>query len=97
MTSDGEPDFEGDVAVLAFGMTAENSVVVTDDRPVRKVCKTLGVSLSGSIGVLVASVEKGTLDPDAAEDALVATDEVGARLSARLLRRAERLIEKAAE
>jgi predicted nucleic acid-binding protein len=90
-------DYEGDVALLAFGTTAENPVVVTDDRPLRNACKTLGVSLSGSIGVLIAAVERGTLAPDEAKDALVAFDEVGARLSARLLRRAENLIDRAGE
>lgn len=95
--SDGDPDFEGDVALLALGTTAENPVVVTDDKPLRDACKALGVALSGSIGVLVAAVERGALGPDEATDALVAMDEVGARLSARLLRRAERLIERAGD
>lgn len=89
--------FEGDVALLAFGTTAENPVVVTDDKPLRKACKALGVSLSGSIGVLVAAVEGGHLGPEEAKDGLLAMDEVGARLSARLLRRAEKLIDRAAE
>lgn len=88
-------NFEGDVALLAFGTTAENPVVVTDDKPLRKACKALGVSLSGSLGVLVAAVEQGSLGADDAKDALVAMDEVGARLSARLLRRAENLIDQA--
>jgi predicted nucleic acid-binding protein len=90
-------DFEGDVALLALGMTAENPVVVTDDKPLRQACKALGVSLSRSIGVLVASVERGTLSGDDAKDALVAMDEVGARLSASLFRRAERPIEQATD
>ncbi|WP_128477525.1 DUF3368 domain-containing protein [Halorussus pelagicus] len=94
---DDAPEFEGDVALLALGMVVENPVVVTDDKPLRKACKALGVSLSGSIGVLVAAVETGVLDPDAAKDALVTMDEVGARLSARLLRRAEKLVDSAAE
>lgn len=88
-----DPKFEGDVSLLEFGTIAENPVVVTDDKPLRNACKALGVSLSGSIGVLVAAVEHGSLDPDDAKDALVAMDEVGARLSVRLLRRAERLID----
>jgi predicted nucleic acid-binding protein len=95
--SGSELDFEGDVALLAFGTAAENPVVVTDDKPLRDACKALSVPLSGSIGVLVAAVERGRLDPDEAKEALVAMDEVGARLSARLLRRAEKLVEQAAE
>ena len=96
-SDDDANDFEGDVALLAFGTTAEDPVVVTDDKPLRKACKALGVSLSGSIGVLIAAVERGSLEADEAKDALVAMDEVGARLSARLLRRAERLIDRTTE
>ncbi|WP_435180042.1 DUF3368 domain-containing protein [Halorussus sp. AFM4] len=88
---------EGDVALLALGTTAEDPVVVTDDKPLRKACKALGVPVSGSIGVIVAAVERGRLDVAEAKDALVAMDEVGARLSARLLRRAERLIDDAGD
>ena len=93
--SDDAPEFEGDVALLALGTTAENPVVVTDDKPLRNACKALGIALSGSIGVIMAAVERDALDSAAAKDALVAMDEVGARLSARLLRRAERRIDAA--
>lgn len=96
----GSPDPEptgGDVALLASALESSPVVVVTDDKPVRQACKALGVPLSGSIGVVIAAVERGDLDPDTAKDSMVAMDEIGARLSARLLRRAERLIDAAAE
>lgn len=86
----------GDVALLALGLADDSGVIVTDDKPLRKTCKALSVPVSGSIGVLIAAVERDDLDPEEAKDALVAMDEVGARLSARLLRRAERLIDEAA-
>lgn len=91
----------GDLALLTlgvhFGLVLDDTVViVTDDKPLRKTCRALGIPVSGSIGVLIAAVERGDLDPEGAKDALVAMDEVGARLSARLLRRAERLIDQAA-
>jgi predicted nucleic acid-binding protein len=88
--------WSGDVALLAFGLGDENAVVVTDDGPLRKACKALGVTVSGSIGVLVAAVEHGNLEPDDAKDALVAMDETEARLSASLVKRAEALIDDAA-
>lgn len=74
----------------------DSSVVVTDDRPLRETCKALSIPVSGPTGVLVRAVERGDLTPDDAKDALLAMDEVGARLSASLLRRAERLIDDAA-
>ena len=86
----------GDVALLAQAIDTDDAVVVTDDKPLRKTCKALGISVSGSIGVVIAAVERGDLDPEEAKDALVAMDEVGAHLSARLLRRAERMIDNAA-
>lgn len=90
-------DITGDIALLALGLVDQDGVVVTDDKPLRKACKTLQVPISGSIGVLIAAVKRGNLDADGAKDALVAMDEVGPRLSARLFRRAERLIDAAAE
>lgn len=86
----------GDIALLAHALESDDLVVVTDDKPLRKACKALGVPISGSIGVVIAAVERGDLEHDEAKDALVAMDEVGARLSARLLRKAERLIDDTA-
>lgn len=92
-----ESEITGDVALLALGLVDDDGVVVTDDKPLRKTCKTLQVPVSGSISVLMAAVKRGELGADGAKNALVAMDEVGARLSARLLRRAERLIDEVTE
>lgn len=90
-----ESEISGDVALLSLGLADDSGVVVTDDKPLRKACKALGIPISGSIGVVIAAVEQGELDPDEAKDTVVAMDEVGARLSASLLRKAERLIDEA--
>lgn len=87
----------GDVALLAAALESAATVVITDDKPLRKACKALGIPVAGSIGVIISAVERGDIDAEAAMAALVAMDEVGARLSARLLQRAEGLIEDAAE
>lgn len=92
-----DDDWSGDVALLAFGLGADDAVAVTDDGPLRRACKALGVTVSGFIGVLVAAVERGDLESGDAKDALVAMDETGARLSASLVRRAEKLIDDAAD
>ena len=88
-------DPSGDVALLALGLATDDPVVVTDDKPLRKTCKALGVPLSGSIGVVIAAVERDALEPEEAKRLITAMDEVGARLSARLFRKAERLIDEA--
>lgn len=89
--------YAGDVALLALALREPDSVVVTDDRPLRKTCKALSVSVSGSIGVLVRSVETGELPADEARERLYAMDEIGARLSASLVKRAEKLIDDASD
>lgn len=90
-------DCAGDVALLALGLQKGSPVIVTDDKPLRKACKALSIPVSGSIGVLIRAVERGELDADVATDKLYAMDEVGARMSASLVRKAERLIEEAGD
>lgn len=99
---DEEAAPEGDVGILGLALLRDHNraihgqpVVLTDDKPLRNACKALSIPVSGSIGVLVRAVERGDLDPDDAKAALVAMDEVGARLSASLMRKAERLIDDA--
>lgn len=95
--ADEEDEFGGDIALLAAAMGLGDVVVVTDDKPLRKTCKALSIPVSGSIGVLVRAVERGDLEADVAKDKLYAMDEVGARLSASLIRRAEKMITEAAD
>ncbi len=94
-------NWHGDLALLTIALRYEGKsdgvVVITDDKPLRTTCKALAIPISGSIGVVIAAVERGDLDPEEAKDALVAMDEVGAHLSARLLRRAERMIDDTAD
>lgn len=94
--SEDASDWGGDVALLASALRSEDTVVVTDDKPLRQTCKALSIPVSGSIGVLVRAVERGDLAEDEAKAKLEAMDEVGARLSASLYRKAERMIEDAA-
>lgn len=92
---DPSDEVAGDVALLALALATEECVVVSDDKPLRKTCKALSIPLSGSIGVLIRAVERGDLRASEAKAKLLAMDEVGARLSATLLRRAEAMIETA--
>ncbi|KOX93564.1 hypothetical protein AMS69_06455 [Haloarcula rubripromontorii] len=87
----------GDVALLTGAQLADECVVITDDKPLRQACKSISIPVSGTIGVLVRAVETRDIEPDAAKETLYAMDEVGARLSASLVKRAERLIDDAAD
>lgn len=93
----GHLEIEGDIALLAIAMEWDGCVVVTDDKPLRKSCKALSIPVSGSIGVLIRAVERGDLQAEVAMDKLYAMDEVGARLSASLIKRAEKMIEEASD
>lgn len=88
-------DWGGDIPLLAAATYYKDSVVATDDKPLREACTVLSVPVSGSNGALIRAVERGDLEAEEAKVKLEAMDEVGARLSARLLKRAERLIDDA--
>lgn len=92
--TDGE---SGDAGLLAHALgTDDPVVVVTGDKPLRQTCKTLSVPVSGSIGVVIRAAERGAGGGAEAKELVYAMDEVGARLSASLVKRAERLIDDAA-
>jgi predicted nucleic acid-binding protein len=88
---------DGDVALLTGARLADECVVITDDKPLRRTCKSTSIPISGTIGVLVRAVETGDIDPDTAKEKLYAMDEVSARLSASLVKRAAQLIDDAAD
>ncbi len=88
--------YNGDILLLAHALAASNAVVVTDDRPLRKCCRTLSIPVAGSLAVLIRAAERGDTDPARATAILLSMDEVGPRLSASVLRRAEQLIAETA-
>jgi predicted nucleic acid-binding protein len=88
---------DGDVALLTIALGEDNPILVTDDKPLRQTCKSLSIPVSGSIGVLIRAVECDAIEPDEAKSKLYAMDEVGARLSASLVKRAEKLIDDASD
>jgi predicted nucleic acid-binding protein len=100
----GHPYVEGDIGLLALALLRDDPerrldspVVVTDDKPLRQTCKALSVPVSGSIGILVRAVERGAIEAEEAKNTLYAMDEVGARFSASLMKRAENLIDEAGD
>ncbi|WP_136716674.1 DUF3368 domain-containing protein [Halorientalis salina] len=89
--------YNGDIFLLAQALAVPGTTVVTDDKPLRRCCRRLSIPVAGSVAVLVRAVERGTLGPARATATLFAMDKVGPRLSASVLRDAERLIAEAAE
>ncbi|MFC6861965.1 DUF3368 domain-containing protein [Halomicroarcula sp. GCM10025817] len=88
---------DGDVALLTAARLTDTAVILTDDKPLRNTCQSLSIPVSGTIGILVRAVETGALEPNEAKTKLYAMDDVGARLSASLVRRAETLLDDAGD
>ena len=101
---DGHAKIEGDIGLLALALLRDHPerdldspVVVTDDKPLRETCQALSIPVSGSLGVLVRAVERGDIEPAEAKEKLYAMDRAGAHLSASLVKRAEQLLDDAAD
>ena len=89
--------YNGDILLLAHALAAPDAVVITDDNPLRKCCRTLSIPVAGSLAVLIRAAERGDADPARATALLLSIDEVGPRLSASALRTAEQLIAETTE
>lgn len=96
----GDDDRNGDVEIVAhvLARTSSGSTVgvVSDDRRVRTTAGGLGATVTGTLGVVVRSVEAGR-DPDDAKALLRRLDEQGLHMTAGLRERADELVEEAAE
>jgi len=95
----GETTENGDVhliaTVLAYTADEEPVGVVSDDRRVRTTARGLGATVTGTIGVVVRSVEEG-LDRDEAHELVDRLDAHGLHMTGSLRDTAYSLIDEAA-
>lgn len=84
--------YHGDVLLLAHALAGPDTLVLTDDRPLRDACRRLSVPVAGSVGLVVWAVQAGALDPGTGTATLHALDTVGPQLTPAIRRRAEQLI-----
>lgn len=95
----GETTANGDVhliaAVLAYTADEEPIGLVSDDRRVRTTARGLGATVTGTIGVVVRSVDEG-LDQDDAHDLVDRLDAHGLHMTGSLRDKAYSLIDAAA-
>ena len=96
----GEEDKIGDVYLIGavLGYTADDLPVgiVSDDRRVRTTARGLGAIVTGTIGVVVRSVEEG-LDREEAYTLVDRIDSHGLHMTGNLREKAYSLIDEAAE
>ena len=83
-------------AVLIHTEADEDVGVVSDDRRVRTVARGLGARVTGTVGVVVRSVEEG-LSAHEAKSVVRRVDEHGLHMTAELREKAFELVEAAAD
>jgi predicted nucleic acid-binding protein len=95
-----ENEMNGDVAITAACLEyrSEDSFwgVVSDDRRVRMVAKSLGATVTGTIGVVVRAVHEG-MSPDEAKELVRRLDSQGLHMTGELRETAYRLVDEAAK
>lgn len=85
------------VAEVLQAVERDRSIaIVSDDRRVRTVCRGLGATVTGTIGVIVRAVDEG-LPPAAGKRLVRRIDDHGLHLTGELRDRADELIEDAAD
>ena len=96
----GEEEQNGDVSLVAatLAYTADDLAVgiVSDDRRVRTTARGFGATVTGTVGVIVRSVEEG-LDREEAYSLVRQIDSHGLHMTGELREKAYSLIDDAAE
>jgi predicted nucleic acid-binding protein len=92
-------EWDGDVAIVAATLqhddADESVLVLSDDKPLRRIVTGFGASVSGTLGVVVYAVEEG-MAADRALTVVDRIDESGLHLSRELRSRVEELVEEEA-
>lgn len=94
----GEQEQNGDVALIArvLAHDGDNITVVSDDQRVRTVARTLGATVTGTVGIVVRAVTAGRLTPEEAKDLVRRLDNHGLHMTGELREQADKLIDDAA-
>ena len=96
-TTLGEPERNGDVALIArvLAHDGDEIAVVSDDQRVRTMARTLGATVTGTIGIVVRAVSAGRLTAAEAKALVRRLDSHGLYLTGELRDRADELIDDA--
>ena len=76
----------GEAETIALGLEKSNALVVLDDGAARRAATAAGLSIVGTVGVLLRAKERGCIG--AVRPAVVRLEELGFRISERVRRRA---------
>ena len=94
----GEQGQNGDVALIArvLAHDGDDIAVVSDDQRVRTMARTLGATVTGTVGIVVRAVTAGRLTAEEAKDLVRRLDSHGLHMTGELRERADELIDDAA-
>lgn len=93
----GETAQNGDVALIARVLADDAVAVVSDDQRVRTMARTLGATVTGTIGVVVRAVSAGRITTDEGTELVRRLDSHGLHLTGELREQADDLIAEAAD
>jgi predicted nucleic acid-binding protein len=74
----------GDSDIVALLIDSPSSIIATDDKRLRNVCRALGGKVTGTLGILINSVKKQNISKEEALMLLDKLNEIGFRMSLEL-------------
>ncbi|HUX99848.1 MAG TPA: DUF3368 domain-containing protein [Candidatus Deferrimicrobium sp.] len=90
----GDRNESGDSDIVAFLLDFPSSIIATDDKRLRNICRALGGKVTGTFGILINSVKKGTISKDEALNILDKLNNIGFRMSLELYKTVKEKIER---
>lgn len=86
----GDETESGDSDVVAFLLDNIQLIIATDDRRLRNVCRALGGRLTGTLGIIIHSVELNKISKEEAFELLTKLNDTGFRMSLELFETAKK-------
>jgi len=74
----------GDSDIVALLIDSPSSIIATDDKRLRNVCRALGGKVTGTLGILINSVKKQNISKEEALMILDKFNKIGFRMSLEL-------------
>ncbi len=80
----GDRNESGDSDIVASLLDFPSSIIATDDKRLRNMCRALGGKVTGTFGILINSVKKGNISKEEALIILDKLNDIGFRMSLEL-------------
>lgn len=94
MTILGDTYESGDNDIVALLIDFSSSLIATDDRRIRNVCRSLGGKITGTLGILINSVKEKKITKNEALQLVKRLDKIGFRMSLELYKTVKQKIKR---